>query len=80
VTVDEIVARCRHEIDIITASFGRLSKTDIATLVLTAHLDGQCDALESDDIMAGTPDERVEYVRMLRTVADRLQPGAPHDR
>lgn len=71
--IDEVVAHCRHNIDVITASFGRLSKTEIATLVLTAHLDGQCDALESPDFAAATADEREGYVRSLRAVADKLQ-------
>lgn len=71
-TVDEVVSHCRHQIDVITASFGRLSKTDIATLVLTAHLDGQCDALESGPLRAATEDERADYVKSLRAVADKL--------
>ncbi|HEY2089063.1 MAG TPA: hypothetical protein VGH54_23945 [Mycobacterium sp.] len=70
--LDGIVARCRHDIDILTATFDRLSKTDIATLVLTAHLDGQCDALEDEGLMASTPDERADYVRALRAVANKL--------
>lgn len=71
--IDDVVAHCRHNIDIITASFGRMSKTEIATLVLTAHLDGQCDAMESADLAASTPEDREYYVRSLRAVADRLQ-------
>jgi hypothetical protein len=70
--LDGIVARCRHDIDILTATFDHLTKTDIATLVLTAHLDGQCDALEDEDLMASTPDERADYVQALRAVANKL--------
>lgn len=71
--IDDVVARLRHNIDIITASFGGMSKTEIATLVLTAHLDGQCDAMENDDLTAASAEDRAYYVRSLRVVADKLQ-------
>jgi hypothetical protein len=70
--LDEVVARARHDIDILTASFDRLTKTDIGTLVLAAHLDGQCDALEDEDLVAATPAERAAHVQALRAVANRL--------
>ena len=74
--INEVVTRCRHDIDILTASFDRLTKTDIATLVLTAHLDGQCDALEDEYLMSATPEVRADHVRALRNVANKLM-GTP---
>jgi len=73
---DDIVARCRHDIDILTASFDHLSKTDVGTLVLTANLDGQCDALENEYLMSATPEVRAAHVRALRSVANKLM-GSP---
>jgi hypothetical protein len=74
---EQALTEVSHLIDSMTAGLpdpGGFTKTEFATLVIVATLQGKCDALE-DRLLVENALARGEYVRIIRRIAEQLLGG-----